>query len=73
MLFSSGFDVYRYNFKPGRVAQSVAQLTHEPNLKVPADSIYPVRPLIFVSPSAVLGRAVFSYWRKYEHLVLINR
>ena len=29
-------------------------------------------PLIFVFSSADSGRAVFSYWRKYMHLVLVN-
>ena len=48
---------------PGRVAQSVARLTHEPE----------VRPHSSVSPSADSRRAVVSYWRKYVHEVLVNR
>ena len=47
-------------FVPGRVAQSVARLTQEPEVT-------------FVSPSAVSRRAVVSYWRKYVHEVLVNR
>ena len=42
----------------GREAQSVARLTHEPEVPVR----YPVRPHTFVSPSADLRRAVASYW-----------
>ena len=34
---------------------------------------YPVWQHIFVSPSAFSRRAVFSYWRKYVHEVLVNR
>ena len=34
---------------------------------------YPARPHTFVSPSADLKRAVVSYWRRYVHLVLVNR
>ena len=34
---------------------------------------YPVRPHTFVSPSADTSRAVFSFWRKYVHEVLVNR
>ena len=33
---------------------------------------YPVRPHTFVAPSADSRRAVFSYWRKYVHKVLVN-
>ena len=36
-------------------------------------SRYPVWPHTFVSPSAYLRKAVVSYWRKYEHEVLVNR
>ena len=34
---------------------------------------YPVWQHTFVSPSAFSRRAVVSYWRKYEHEVLVNR
>ena len=34
---------------------------------------YPVRSHTFVSPSADSIRAVVSYWRKYLHVVLVNR
>ena len=34
---------------------------------------YPVWPHTFVSPSAFSRRADVSYWRKYEHEVLVNR
>ena len=34
---------------------------------------YPVWPHTFVSSSADSRRAVVSYWRKYEHEVLVNR
>ena len=53
---------------PGRVAQSVARLTQEPE-----DPGSPVRPHTFVSLSAGSRRAVVSYWRKYVHEVLVNR
>ena len=33
----------------------------------------PVWPHTFVSPSPDSRRAVVSYWRKYVHLVLVNR
>ena len=33
---------------------------------------YPVWPHTFVSPSADSRGAVVSYWRKYEHEVLVN-
>ena len=42
-----------------RVAQSVTRLT------IPGFDT-------FVSPSADSRRAVFSYWRKYEHKVMVN-
>ena len=32
----------------------------------------PVGPQTFVPPSADSRRAVVSYWRKYEHEVLVN-
>ena len=54
---------------PGRVAQSVARPTQEPEVPVR----YPVRPHTFVSPSADSKRAVVSCWRKYVHEVLVNR
>ena len=55
--------------KPGRVAQSVARLTQEPEVpgSIPGPATY------FLSPSAVSGRAVVSYWRKYVHELLVNR
>ena len=53
----------------GRVAQSVARLTHEPEAQVP----YPVRPHTFISSSAASRRAVVSYWQKFVHKVLVNR
>ena len=54
---------------PGRVAQSVARLTHEPEVS----GSKPVRSHTFVSPYADSRRAIFSYWRKYVHDVLVNR
>ena len=44
----------------GRVAQSVARLTQEP--EVPGS--IPVRSHTFVSPYAESRRAAVSYWRK---------
>ena len=52
----------------GRVAQSVARMTHEP--KVPG--LICGLATYFFSSSADSRRAVVSYWRKYGHEVLIN-
>ena len=53
---------------PGRIAQSVARLTPEPetpgSIPGPATS--------FVSPFVDSRRAVVSYWRKYMHEVLVG-
>ena len=49
--------------KPGRVAQSVARLTKEPEVPGPNS----VRPHTFLSPSAESRMTVVSYWRKYVH------
>ena len=54
---------------PGHVAQSVAHLTHEPEVLC---SI-PGHTTTFISPSADSRRAVVSYRRKYAHEVLVNR
>ena len=53
---------------PGRVAQSVARLTQEPEVLVSIPG-----PATFVSPSADSRRAVVSYWRKYVYKVLVNK
>ena len=50
---------------PGRVAQSVARLTQEPEVRPFSCTV--------VSSSADSRRVVASYWRKYVHLVLVNR
>ena len=55
---------------PGRVAQSVARLTQEPEV---SGSPYTVRPHTFVSVFADPRRAVVSYWRKYVYEVQVNR
>ena len=55
--------------QPGRVAQSVARLTQEPEVPI---SI-PVRPHTYDSPSADSKRVVVSYWRKNVHEVLVSR
>ena len=48
---------------PGSVEQSIASRAR---LKSQRSQVqYPVRPHIFVSPSADSRRAVVSYWRKY--------
>ena len=52
----------------GRIAQSVGHLTRKSGV---LGSI-PLWPHTFVSPSADSRRAVVSYWRKYEHEVLLN-
>ena len=52
---------------PGRVEQSVARLTQEP--QVPA--LIP-SPATFVSPSTNSRKAVVSYWLKYVQEVLVN-
>ena len=54
---------------PGRLAQSVERLTQEP--EVPGS--IPSPPHTFVSPSADSRRTVGSYWRKYEHKILVIR
>ena len=53
----------------GRVAQSVARLTQEPEVpgSIPGPATY------FPLLSADSRRAVFSYWRKYVHEILVNR
>ena len=58
-------------FRPtlGCVAQSVARLTHKP--EVPGS--LPGQPHTFVSSSADSRRAVVSYWRKYVHEALVDR
>ena len=53
---------------PGYIAQSVARLTQD--LEAPGS--IPVWPHTFVSLSADLRRAVFSYRQKYVHKVLVN-
>ena len=54
----------------GRVAQSVARLTHEPEIpgSIPSPTTH-----TFISSSADSRRAVVSYWQKYVHEVLVNR
>ena len=54
---------------PGWKTQSVARLTQES--EVP--SSIPSSAHTFISPSADSRRAAVSYWRKYVHLVLVNR
>ena len=54
---------------PGGTA-SVARLTQEP--EVPGSIIGPATHT-FVSPLANPRRSVFSFWQKYEHLVMVNR
>ena len=53
---------------PGRVAQSIARLTQEPEVpsSIPGPATY------FRSPSTDSRRAVASFWRKYVHEVLVN-
>ena len=63
------FFPYHYVFEPGRVAQSVARLTQEP--EVPGS--ISVWQHTFVSPSAGSRRTIVSYWRKYMYEVLVNR
>ena len=55
---------------PGRVAQSVARLTQEPEVpgSIPGPTTY-----FRFTPSADSRMAVVSYWRKYKHEVLVNR
>ena len=61
--------IYCASFQwPGRIAQSVGHLTRKSGVPVR----YPVWQHTFVSPSAFSRRAVVSYWRKYEHEVLVN-
>ena len=57
------------SYPPGRVAQSVARLTQEPEVPGPI----PSRTHTFVSSFADSRRAVVSYWRKSVHEVLVNR
>ena len=59
----------RLFYWPVRVLQLVARLTQEPEV---SGSIL-LRPQFFVSLSADPRRAVISYWRKYEHEVLVYR
>ena len=56
-------------FRPGRVAQSVGHLTRKSGVlgSIPSLAAY------FRFSSAFSRRAVFSYWRKYVHEVLVNR
>ena len=61
-LSLSGFVALRVCV-PGRVAQSVARRTQEP--EVPGSKPGPAH--AFVSPSANSRRAIVSYWRKYVH------
>ena len=51
--------------EPGRVVQSIAHLTHKPEVQgsLPGPA----------SPSADSRSAVVSYWRKHVHEVLVNR
>ena len=53
-------------YRPGCVGQSVACLTHEPEVR------YLVVPLTFISPSTDSRRTVVSNWRKCVHEVLVN-
>ena len=70
-ILSSGEELYKLSafVLPGRVAQSVASLTYEP--EVPGSIPGPATHLRF--PFADSRRTVFSYWRNYVHLVLVNR
>ena len=71
VLFSdaTGISRCRNTFSlPSRVEQSVAHLTHEPEVPVR----YLDRSYTFVSPPVDSRRAAVSYWRKYVHEVLIN-
>ena len=54
---------------PGRVAQSVARLTQEPEIlgSIPNPATY----FRFSSPGS--RRAVVSYWRYYVHEVIVKR
>ena len=54
---------------PGRVAQSVARLTEEPEVpgSIPGPATY------FRFSSADSRRAVVNYWRRYVHELLVNR
>ena len=56
-------------FEPGRVAQSVGQLTRKSGVlrSIPGLATY------FRFSFRFLRRAVVSYWRKYVHEVLVNR
>ena len=56
-------------FLPGRVVQSVAHLTQEP--EVPGSIPGPATYFRFSSSADSRGAAV-SYWRKYTHKVLVN-
>ena len=58
-----------FNYRPGRVAQSVGQLTRKSGVlgSIPGLTTY----FRFSFPFS--RRAVVSYWRKYVHEVLVNR
>ena len=56
--------------EPGHVAQSVARLTQEAEVRWVR---YPVWLHTFVSPSADSRRAVVSAWQKSVHEVLVKR
>ena len=61
---------YNNPLHAGPRTQSIARLTQEPEVQ---SSKLSLRPHTFVSPSADSRKAVVSYWRKYVHLVLVNR
>ena len=52
------------------VYKSVVRLTQEPWAEVSGS--LPCPAIYFVSPSTDSRRDVFSYWRKYVHLVLVH-
>ena len=58
-----------HSWSPGCVAQSVGHLLRKSEVlgSIPSLATY------VLSPSADSRRAVFSYWRKYVHEVLVNR
>ena len=55
----------------GWIAQSVESLTQEP--EVPGLIPGPPSYILSFSHSADSRNAIVSYWRKYVHLVLVNR
>ena len=65
-----GFGMLSCWNKQGRVAESVVRLTQES--EVPGSMPGPATNFPF-TPSASSRRVVVSYWRKYVHLVLVNR